>query len=135
MSDETPAAPDDQPETNFEEALANLERIVHDLEDGQIGLSTALARYEQGVALLRQCYGLLERAERRIELLTGFDPATGPETAPFDDEASADLEAKGSRRSRRRSAPKPADEPKSSGGRVLRSSSDSPEVDDAEGLF
>ena len=39
---------------NFEQALADLERIVRALEDGQIGLEEALAHYEQGVALLRR---------------------------------------------------------------------------------
>ena len=63
---------------SFEEALAELDAIVHDLEEGQTGLAEALARYEQGVGLLKRCYGLLERAERRIELLTGIDAQGNP---------------------------------------------------------
>ena len=78
--DSKEAAPD-QP--TFEEALKRLEEIVHLLEEGEIGLSEALARYEEGVKLLRQSYDLLERAERRIELLSGVDAEGNPNTQPF----------------------------------------------------
>jgi general secretion pathway protein D len=57
----------------FEESLQRLEGIVHLLEEGDLGLTEALARYEEGVRLLRQAYDLLEHAERRIELLSGVD--------------------------------------------------------------
>ena len=63
----------DSPPDNltFEQALAELEGIVHELEDGQIGLEESLARYEKGVGLLKRCYGQLRQAEQRILLLTG----------------------------------------------------------------
>jgi exodeoxyribonuclease VII small subunit len=86
----------------FEEALASLEAIVHDLEEGQIGLAEALARYEQGIKLLRQCFSLLEGAERRIELLSGVDAAGNPVTVPFDDESSLTREQKDEGATRRR---------------------------------
>ncbi|HZZ28757.1 MAG TPA: exodeoxyribonuclease VII small subunit [Pirellulales bacterium] len=73
---------------SFEQALASLEQIVRDLEAGGLGLAESLARYEEGVKLLRQCHGLLERAQRRIELLTGVDAAGKPSTEPFDDRAT-----------------------------------------------
>jgi len=72
----------------FEQALAKLEGIVHDLEEGDLGLNEALAQYEQGVKLLRQSYDLLEGAERRIELLSGVDADGNPITQPFDDSAT-----------------------------------------------
>ena len=43
----------------FEQALADLETIIHDLEEGKIGLEESLARYERGVALLRHCRDLV----------------------------------------------------------------------------
>jgi exodeoxyribonuclease VII small subunit len=89
---------------SFEEALSNLETIVHELEEGQIGLAEALTRYEHGVGLLKLCYGLLEGAERKIELLSGFDAAGNPLTQSYDDEASADRDQRGEVRSKRRSA-------------------------------
>ena len=57
--------------TDFETALAELERIVKQLEDGDLPLETSLELYERGVQLSRFCHGRLEDAERRIEVLTG----------------------------------------------------------------
>lgn len=86
----------------FEQALGRLESIVHELEEGSTGLADGLARYEEGVALLKQCHALLERAERRVELLTGVDAAGQAQTTPLDDEAQT-LETKSRTRSQRRS--------------------------------
>jgi len=60
-------------ELTFEQALAELERIVRELEDGKTGLEESLARYEEGVGLLRRCYGQLRQAEQRIVELLGVD--------------------------------------------------------------
>jgi len=73
------------PEPSFEQAIEQLEGIVHQLEEGEIGLDEALARYEKGVRLLRRCYELLETAEQRIELLSGVDADGNPVSTPFDD--------------------------------------------------
>ncbi|MGI8980871.1 MAG: exodeoxyribonuclease VII small subunit [Pirellulaceae bacterium] len=75
---------------SFEAALASLEAIVHDLEDGDLGLAEALARYEQGIKHLRHCYDLLEQAERKIELLTGIDAEGRAKTVPFAEQDSAE---------------------------------------------
>jgi exodeoxyribonuclease VII small subunit len=83
---------------NFEQSLGRLEEIVHLLEEGELGLNEALERYEEGVKLLRQSYDLLQRAERRIEILSGVDADGNPLTQPFDDTATADLEKKSKRR-------------------------------------
>lgn len=91
---------------NFELALARLEGIVAQLEDGKVGLAEALAVYEEGVKHLRECHELLEKAERKIELLTGVDAQGNPVVRPFEEqEAGASLEKKGASRSRKRSAP------------------------------
>jgi exodeoxyribonuclease VII small subunit len=89
---------------SFEDALKRLEEIVHLLEEGDVGLSESLERYEEGVKLLRQSFELLQRAERRIELLSGVDAEGNPVTQPFDDRATFDQVEPGKRRSRRRSA-------------------------------
>ena len=73
----------DQP--GFEDTLKRLEEIVRMLEDGEITLSEALDRYEEGVRLLRHSYDLLEHAERRVELLSGVDAQGNPVTKPFED--------------------------------------------------
>jgi exodeoxyribonuclease VII small subunit len=72
-----------EPKT-FEGALVELEKIVRDLEDGETGLEQALARYEQGVGLLRRCYDQLRKVEQRILELTGKDEAGNPVLRPFE---------------------------------------------------
>jgi exodeoxyribonuclease VII small subunit len=72
----------------FEQALAELERIVRELEDGQTDLEKSLARYEQGVGLLKRCYGQLQAAEQRIVQLSGQDEEGRPVTRPFEHAAT-----------------------------------------------
>lgn len=73
----------------FEQSLLELERAVHDLEDGQLGLEESLARYEQGVGLIKRCYAQLRQAEQRILQLTGSDEEGQPILTPFKHEATA----------------------------------------------
>ncbi|MEC7717242.1 MAG: exodeoxyribonuclease VII small subunit [Planctomycetota bacterium] len=94
---------------SFEEAYAELEQVVHSLESSQLGLSESLALYQKGVGCLKVCHQALERAERKIELLTGVGDDGEPETEDFEDQ-ELDLEAKASRRSARRGATKSASE-------------------------
>ncbi len=89
---------------SFEESLAELEAIVGELEGGKLGLSDALARYERGVKHLKSCHGLLEQAERRIELLSGVDADGNPITEPYDDQEHGSLEEKAAARGRRRTS-------------------------------
>ncbi len=87
---------------SFEEALERLEDIVAALEEGQVPLAESLARYEEGIKLLKQCYQSLAAAERKIELLNRVDSAGQAHSEPFDDSALS-LEEKVQSRSRRRS--------------------------------
>jgi exodeoxyribonuclease VII small subunit len=93
----------------FEESLAELEAIVHDLEEGQLGLAESLARYEEGVRHLKHCYQVLEAAERKIELLMGVGEDGSALTAPFD-ESDESLSESAGRRRRARKTPKAAPE-------------------------
>jgi exodeoxyribonuclease VII small subunit len=67
----------------FEDALAELDQVVRDLEDGQIGLEESLVRYERGIGLIKACYAQLREAEQRILLLTGTDDDGKPILQPF----------------------------------------------------
>ena len=102
------------PDPTFESSLAALETIVHDLEDGQLGLGEALARYEQGVKHLKHCYQLLQAAEQKIELLTKVTDDGTYESEPFEQSAEPLAETAGRRR-RGRPARPAADAPASSG--------------------
>ena len=64
----------------FEESVAQLEQIVAAIESGQIGLEDSLAKYEQGMALVKRCRGILDSAERRIEQLTEAKEGVKAET-------------------------------------------------------
>src|SRR3981189_2825284 len=74
----------------FEQALAELEGIVQELEDGQVGLEESLARYEKGGGLIKRCYGQLRQAEQKILLLTGVDDEGQPAVQPFEHAATAE---------------------------------------------
>ncbi|MBI4388484.1 MAG: exodeoxyribonuclease VII small subunit [Candidatus Omnitrophica bacterium] len=54
----------------FEKALDQLEKIVTDLESGDLALDEALKRYEEGVKLSRACTKKISEAEKKIEFLT-----------------------------------------------------------------
>ena len=54
----------------FEEALARLEAIVKNLEDGDLQLEESLRLFEEGISLTRLCAAKLEEAQRRIDVLT-----------------------------------------------------------------
>ncbi len=56
-------------EIKFEEALKKLEEIVGQLESGDVSLEASLAKYEEGVRLVRLCQKKLEVAKKKIEIL------------------------------------------------------------------
>lgn len=66
----------------FEDYLQELEGIVSDLEEGNLGLETSLKKYETGVKALKKCYEILDGMEKRIELLTK-DKEGNFRTRPF----------------------------------------------------
>jgi len=54
----------------FEQALSQLEEIVHELEDEKITLEKSLEKFELGVKLSSHCLSKLNEAEKKIEELT-----------------------------------------------------------------
>lgn len=108
--------PDPRPESalpTFEEALSQLQQIVQELEDGSLGLEPSLARFEEGIRLLRNCYQILEQAEQKIEILTGQDSAGNPLTAPFDATATFEGSEKPAKKPGRRRTASKGDNPDS----------------------
>jgi len=55
---------------SFEEAIKELTDIVGKIEQGQIPLQDSLEQYEKGMALIKQCRTILQKAEERIEKIT-----------------------------------------------------------------
>jgi exodeoxyribonuclease VII small subunit len=58
------------PLPTFEKSLEQLEKIVHDIECGEVTLEQSLEQYEQGMKLIQHCRSILERAETKIRMLT-----------------------------------------------------------------
>lgn len=55
---------------NFEESLQSLEKIVSELESGNISLDESLKKYEEGVKVFKSCKSLLSKAEKKVQTLT-----------------------------------------------------------------
>ncbi|ACK50073.1 exodeoxyribonuclease VII, small subunit [Methylocella silvestris BL2] len=68
----------------FEAALAELEKIVDQLEKGAVGLEESIAIYERGEALKAHCARLLTSAEQRIEKITLGPDGRPSGTEPLD---------------------------------------------------
>jgi len=91
----------------FETALEEIERIVANLEQGQLDLGESLDQYQKGIQTLKECHHLLGEAERRITLLSGFDADGNPIRTSFE-EADMTLNEKQSQRGSRRTAERPS---------------------------
>jgi len=53
----------------FEEALQNLERVVEVMESDELPLETLMAKYEEGIKLVKICQDKLAEAELKIQQL------------------------------------------------------------------
>lgn len=76
----------EQGKMKFEEALGELERVVEQLESGDLSLEESLAAFEEGVRLVKFCNQKLAEVEKKIELLvkdkegrSQFKPLAGVE--------------------------------------------------------
>jgi exodeoxyribonuclease VII small subunit len=56
-------------EIKFEEALKRLEKIVEELENGDLSLDEALKKYQEGIELSRVCSSKLDSAKKKIDVL------------------------------------------------------------------
>lgn len=75
--------PSDIAKLTFEDALAQLEGIVRNLEGGDSALDDAIAAYERGAALKRHCESKLRQAQARVEKISLGADGT-PEANPAD---------------------------------------------------
>ena len=61
---------DDIDKLSFEETITQLSGIVGRIEQGRIPLQDGLEEYERGMALIKHCRAILEKAEKRIEKIS-----------------------------------------------------------------
>lgn len=66
------------PPPSFEQALEGLDRVVHRLESGDVGLEEAVGLFEEGRRYVALCRDRLAAAQRRIEEITAEDPSPPP---------------------------------------------------------
>ena len=68
----------------YEQAIERLNRIVNDLEKGNLPLADSLTLFEEGTALMKRCTELLDQAEQKVVMLKkGADGA--PIELPFEE--------------------------------------------------
>jgi len=62
--------PDEQ-QVSFEEAMAELEQLVSQMEDGSLSLEASVAAYKRGSELVKYCTGQLDKVESQVKVLEG----------------------------------------------------------------
>lgn len=72
---------EEQPAPSFESCLDELERVVKELEGGDLSLERSLELFEKGMGLSESCRKQLEEAETRVEMLIRKEGKVQPE--PF----------------------------------------------------
>ncbi|GGL54585.1 exodeoxyribonuclease VII small subunit [Wenxinia marina] len=82
MSEQAAAKPVDQ--MSFEEAIRELERVVGQLERGEVALDESIALYERGAALRARCEKKLQEAEEKVARITTDARGEPTGTAPLD---------------------------------------------------
>lgn len=56
-------------EKTFEEGILELEKIVSDLENGDMSLDDSMKKFEEGMKLSKYCGDLLDNAEKKITIV------------------------------------------------------------------
>jgi exodeoxyribonuclease VII small subunit len=65
----SPESPPQSPPHSLEAALAELEKIVSGMEDGELPLERSLAAYKRGAELLKYCQAALQDAQQQVKVL------------------------------------------------------------------
>lgn len=58
---------------SFEQSLSQLEKIVNELEEGDLPLEKALKKFEEGIKTSKYCSEILDETERKISVLLDSD--------------------------------------------------------------
>ncbi len=87
------------PEPSFEEALDKLEKIVAELEEGNLPLEDTLRKFEEGVRLSRLCEKKLKAAQKKVSVLLRNEQGELKE-APFEESPESEEAEEGKKESR-----------------------------------
>lgn len=68
---------------SFEKSIETLEKIVEDLESGDLSLEASIKKFEEGIKLSKNCSKKLDETERKISVLMNDDNGDITEK-PFD---------------------------------------------------
>ena len=60
-------------ELSFEDNMENLEKIVLELEKGNLNLDDSISKFEEGIKISKKCNKMLEEAEKKITILLEKD--------------------------------------------------------------
>ena len=77
---------------DFEQALAELEKLVQRLEGGELPLDEALKTFERGIELTRHCQTSLKAAQQKVEILlkrsgqVAVEPFESPDEETYPEE-------------------------------------------------
>jgi exodeoxyribonuclease VII small subunit len=87
-------------EPSFEQALDKLEKIVEELEEGNLPLEETLKKFEEGIKLSRLCEKKLKAAQKKVSMLTRDEdgnlkevPFAGEKAAEKEDDEASDTES------------------------------------------
>ncbi|NKC13389.1 MAG: exodeoxyribonuclease VII small subunit [Gammaproteobacteria bacterium] len=69
---------------SFEQALEALEKVVAEMEKGDLSLEASLTLYERGMALSDHCQRSLDEAERKVRILSERGPGESDGTGELD---------------------------------------------------
>lgn len=62
----------------FEKSIAELDKIVKQLEKGELSLDESLKQYEKAMILARKCQQVLTEAEQKVQMLSSAENDTQP---------------------------------------------------------
>ncbi|MGC9453380.1 MAG: exodeoxyribonuclease VII small subunit [Phycisphaerae bacterium] len=81
---------DAEQKVTFEQALEQLEKIVEQIESGEVSLEESIDKYAQGIKLIKQCRSILDEAERKIQLLSETESGELSKSGELPEPADAD---------------------------------------------
>ena len=79
-----------QQKKSFEDALEELEKIVAEIEEGNVPLEQSIEKYSRGIKLVQQCRGILDAAEEKIRLLAKGEGGALEEAGELEEPAAND---------------------------------------------